>query len=191
MTKKKLPAQLLLGPVPAALIGCGSAEQVNIITLAWVGVVNSLPPLISAAVRPNRYSHGLIKNSGEFTVNIPSVDQVDIADACGTLSGKDIDKFSRFNLTAVAGTLAIAPMIEECPISMECKLKETLELGSHSLFIGEVVAVYVTEGLLTEKGRIDFARRPLLGFCAGSYLETAPLELTIGYTQKEGFKTSD
>ncbi len=184
MTKKKMPAQLLLGPVPSALIGCGGADEMNIITLAWVGVVNSSPPLISAAVRPNRYSHGLIKSSGEFTVNIPGADQVDIADACGNLSGRDLDKFSHFNLTAVTGTLAVAPMIEECPISMECRLRKTLELGSHSLFIGEVVAVYVAEEVLDERGRIDFARCPLLGFCAGSYLETKPLGTTIGYTQK-------
>lgn len=185
MTKKKEPRQLLLGPVPSALIACGTGNENNIITLAWVGVVNSSPPMLSVAIRPNRHSYALIKKSGEFTVNIPDVDQIEIADLCGNLSGRDIDKFSRFKLTAARGVLSFAPMIEECPISMECRLQKTIELNSHTVFIGEVVSTYVDEDLLDEKGRMDFSRRSLLGFCAGSYLGASPLGLTIGYTQRK------
>ncbi len=182
MTKVKQPTQLLLGPVPAALIGCAGENEQNIITLAWVGVVNSSSPMISAAIRANRHSFKMIENSGEFTVNIPTADQVEVADICGTLSGKETDKFKHLGLTAVRGTLEKAPMIEECPLSMECKVEHTLELGSHTLFIGRVISSYVDGGILDEKGRIDLSRRPLLGFCSGSYLEARPLGLSIGYT---------
>jgi flavin reductase (DIM6/NTAB) family NADH-FMN oxidoreductase RutF len=176
---------LLLGPVPPALIGCGFETVKNIITLAWVGVVNSSPPMISAAVRPNRYSHDLIKQSGEFTVNLPHTGQVDLTDGCGTLSGRDINKFEHFNLTAARGILEHAPVIDQCPISMECKVEQSLSLGSHTLFIGRVVATYVAKDILDEKGKINPARARLLGFCAGSYLGTSPLNLQLGYTLKE------
>ncbi len=185
MPKKKQSTQLLLGPVPSALIACGAAGRNNIITLAWVGVVNSSPPMISAAIRSNRHSYKMIQESGEFTVNIPSAEQVEIADVCGTLSGKELDKFARFELTAMKGMLKNAPMIEECPISMECLLRKSLDLGSHTLFIGEVVSSYVDERVLDQKGKIDFSRLSLLGFCAGDYLATHPLERTIGYTLKK------
>lgn len=185
MTKQKQSLQILLGPVPSALIACGRDNEQNIITLAWVGVVNSAPPMISAAIRANRHSYGIIKENGEFTVNIPSADQVKIADLCGTLSGADIDKFVRFNLTPVKGLLNKAPMIEECPISMECRVKNALELGSHTVFIGQVISTYVAEGILDEAGKIDFKHCSLLGFCGGSYLQTVPLDLSLGFTLKE------
>lgn len=185
MTKKKQPTQILLGPIPPALIACGNEKENNIITLAWVGVVNSSPPMISAAVRPNRYSHNIIRDTGEFSVNIPGVDQVDLTDGCGTLSGRDLNKFEHFNLTAVKGTLEYAPLIDECPISMECKVEQTIELGSHTVFLGRVVATYVSPAVTDEKGKIDFERCHLLGFCAGRYLETKPLNRSIGYTKKK------
>ncbi|MDY6826128.1 MAG: flavin reductase family protein [Bacillota bacterium] len=182
MTKNKLPAQLLLAPVPAAMIGCGNGDINNIITLAWVGVVNSNPPFLSIAVRPNRYSHNLIRDSGEFTVNLPSVDQVAEVDGCGTISGRDTNKFEHFGLTAVRSTLSCAPLIEECPVSMECLVEQTLSLGSHTLFIGRVIASYVADCVTDARGKIDFGKARLLGFCSGNYLETAPLNLTLGYT---------
>jgi len=185
MEKLKKPAKLALGPVPPALIACGNQEENNIITLAWVGVVNSSPPMISAAIRPGRYSHDIIKNSGEFTVNLPKKEQADIADGCGTVSGRDVDKFAQFNLAAEMGTLQHAPMIKECPISMECRVERTLSLASHTLFIGEVVATYLAEDIIDQKGIIDLNRVSLLGFCSGNYLQTEPMGLKIGYTYKK------
>lgn len=185
MAKNKQSSQLLMGPTPAALISCGNGTDNNIITLAWVGVVNSSPPMVSIAVRPNRHSYKMIRDTGEFTVNIPRDNQVHIADGCGTLSGRNVDKFAHFNLTAVMGTRKYAPMIEECPISMECKLEHTLELESHTVFIGSVVSSYVSEEVLDDEGKIDFKRFRPLGFCSGNYLKTAPLNLKLGYTLKE------
>ncbi len=184
MPKQKQSTQILLGPIPPALIGCGNESEKNIITLAWVGVVNSSPPMITAAVRPNRHSYQIIKDSGEFTVNLPNKDQVELADGCGTLSGRDLNKFEHFKVTAEMGTLKQAPMIAECPVSMECKLEHTVELDSHIVFIAEVVSSYVDSAVLDDKGKIDFEKCDLLGFCAGSYLGTKPLDLSIGYTRK-------
>ncbi len=185
MTKIKQSTQLLLGPTPAVLISCGTDTEKNIITLAWVGVVNSSPPMVSIAVRPNRHSYNIIRDTGEFAVNIPGEEQVDIVDGCGTLSGRNLDKFEHFNLTAVMGIQKYAPMIEECPISMECKLEHTFELESHTVFIGRVVSTYLEGDFLNEKGKIDFDRCRLIGFCSGSYLKTAPLNLKLGYTLKK------
>ncbi len=185
MTKGKQSTQLLLGPTPAALIACGDGNEQNIITLAWVGVVNSSPPMVSISVRPNRHSYDMIRKTGEFTVNIALAEQVDVVDGCGTISGRNLEKFEHFNLTAAAGTLSYAPMIRECPISMECELKHSLELESHTVFIGQVVSSYVEGDILNEKGSIDFERCSLLGFCSGNYLKTAPLNLKLGYTLKK------
>ncbi|MGM0651241.1 MAG: flavin reductase family protein [Bacillota bacterium] len=184
MSKQKQSTQILLGPVPPALIGCGNESEKNIITLAWVGVVNSSPPMITAAVRPNRHSYQIIKESEEFTVNLPNKTQVELADGCGTLSGRDLNKFEHFKVTAEQGTLKQAPMIAECPVSMECKLEHTLELASHTVFIAEVVSSYVDSAVLDDQGKIDFEKCNLLGFCAGNYLGTKPLGLSIGYTRK-------
>jgi flavin reductase (DIM6/NTAB) family NADH-FMN oxidoreductase RutF len=183
MVKRSIKPQTLLAPVPAALISCGREDgEQNIITLAWVGVVNSVPPMISVAIRPSRHSHGIIKETGEFVVNIPTEDQVDIVDACGTLSGKNVNKFIRFNLTAEKGTLLHAPGIKECPISLECRVHQILSLGTHDLFIGEVVNVSVEESILDAKGHPDLSSAPILGFGAGQYLGITPKNLSIGYT---------
>ncbi len=186
MSKQKLSARLLLGPVPAALISCGygGGEQ-NIITLAWVGVVNSSPPMISIAVRPNRHSHRIIAETKQFVVNIPTVEQVELVDGCGTLSGKKINKFERFGVTPVMGTLEHAPRIEECPINMECLLEQTLTLGTHSLFIGRVAQVYVEPSVVDEQGKADLTRFSLLGFFSGQYLSAVPLDRSLGYTLKK------
>lgn len=185
MAKSKQSTQLLLGPTPAALIACSDGTENNIITLAWVGVVNSSPPMVSIAVRPDRHSYRMIKDSGEFTVNIPREDQVDIVDGCGTMSGRKVGKFEHFNLTALKGTLSHAPMIKECPISMECKLEHSIKLESHTVFIGRVVASFVDDHYLNDRGALDFDRCCLLGFCSGQYLKAIPLNLKLGFTLKK------
>jgi len=186
MPKQKLPPQLLLAPLPAALISCGreNGEQ-SIITLAWVGVVNSEPPMVSIAVRPNRHSHSMIEETKEFTVNIPTVEQADLVDGCGILSGKKVNKFNHFGLTPTRGVLKYAPLIEQCPINMECVVEHKLALGSHNLFIGRVVQSYADAAILDEQGRVDFNRFTILGFSSGEYLSAVPINLAHGYTVKK------
>lgn len=186
MAKQRLSPQLLVGPVPAALISCGcSGREYNIITLAWVGVVNSTPPMVSISIRPSRFSHRMIEETKEFVINIATAGQVDLADGCGTVSGKEVDKFKHFGLTPVMGSLEYAPLIEECPINLECVVEQTIDLPSHTLFIGKVVAAHADTEVLNERGRVDFNRCRPLGFCSGAYLASSPLELSLGYSLKK------
>jgi len=186
MAKKQLKPQTMLAPVPAALISCGrEGEEPNIITLAWVGVVCSDPPMISIAVRPGRYSYDIIKDTGEFVVNLPLESQAAIVDGCGLTSGRKVHKFRHFHLTPQRGALKQAPVIAECPINLECVVRQFLPLGVHHLFLGEVVGVQVDENLCDERGKVD-TRVPLLGYtAAGQYLGIKPLDLGYGFSAKK------
>ncbi len=150
----------ILYPLPAAMISCADAEgRPNIITLAWVGTVASTPPHVAIGVRPSRHSHRIIASSGEFVVNIPSAGQLHATDYCGCVSGREVDKFAACGFTpSPASQLKYAPTIAECPVNIECKVAHSLKLGSHTLFIGQVVAVQVEESILDEEGRIDYQR---------------------------------
>lgn len=146
-----------LYPAPVVLVTCGH-EQPNIITLAWVGTLCSEPILVGIGVRPSRYSHDLIKTTGEFAVNIPTADMVEIVDYCGHVSGRDVDKFVACSLTPEPASAIKTPLIAQCPINLECKVVQTISLGTHDLFIGEVVAAQVEENSLDEEGHIDYEK---------------------------------
>lgn len=161
----------MLSPVPVVLVSCGGAEgrKPNLITIAWVGSVCSEPPMLSIAVRPERYSHALIRAMGEFVVNLPSVDQAKVTDWCGVVSGRDVDKFSGAGLTPSPGLKVACPVVAECPLNIECRVRKSLELGSHTLFLAEVVAVQVSAGLVDSRGRLDLQRAGLMAFAHGHY----------------------
>jgi len=169
MGRKSLSPTALLFPTPVVLVTC--VDQVgksNIITLAWVGVVNSDPPMIGISIRPERYSHACVKRSKEFVVNLPSEEMVKKVDACGVLSGKEIDKFASMGWKQVPAQKVRPPLIDECPVQLECKVKEILFLGSHDLFLGEVVGLHIKEEVQKEKGRIDITKALPLVFCPGA-----------------------
>lgn len=169
MAKRILSGTTALYPVPAALITCADRTgQRNIITLAWVGTVCSDPPLVAIGVRPARHSHKLIQDSGEFVVNIPRADQVWAADYCGMYSGREVDKFAETGLTPIPASQVVAPLIAECPVALECRVRQVLSLGSHDVFIGEVVAVQADEDVLAGE-RLDPAKLSPLAYVAGSY----------------------
>lgn len=153
-------------PSPIALVSCSDGRgKSNVTTLAWVGTVCSEPPVVSIAIRRGRHSHDLIKASGEFVVNVPTEELLRATDICGTLSGRNTDKWEKTGLTQVPATRVKAPLIAECPISFECVVREVLSPGSHDVFLGEVVASHIDEGLLRPDGKVDSARvRPLLYF---------------------------
>ena len=143
-------------PAPAVLIGCGSVARPNIITCSWFGTVCSEPPMVSVSVRKNRFSYHLIHESREFTVNLPRRSQLDIVEYCGTKSGRDVNKFEELRLAAApCPPLKTAPMIEECFIVLACEVRKTLELGSHDIFIAEVMSVYGDENSILPSGRPD------------------------------------
>ena len=162
------PGATSLYPIPAVLVTCG-VEQPNIITLAWVGTVCSDPPSVGIAVRQERFSHGLIAEAGEFVVNLPGANQVDVVDYCGQVSGRDVDKWAACGLSPIPARYVHTPLIAECPIALECRVSHRLVLGTHELFVGEVLAVQADEQVLADRGAIDFASADLLSYMAGHY----------------------
>jgi flavin reductase (DIM6/NTAB) family NADH-FMN oxidoreductase RutF len=162
------PGSTALYPVPAVLVSCG-LERPNIITLAWVGTVCSDPPSLSIAVRPERFSYDLIAGAGEFVVNLPSADQVDVVDYCGQVSGRDVDKWAACGLTPVPASKVRTPIIGECLLALECRVTHRLALGVHELFIGEVLAIQADERVLDAHGRVDYGAMQLLAYVSGYY----------------------
>ena len=152
-----------LRPVPVVLVSCGHGEQANIITIAWTGILCSNPPQVGIGVRSDRHSHGLIQDTGEFVINVPGEGLLDEVEYCGFVSGRDADKFARRGLTPAPGSVVQTPIIAECPLNLECRLAHTVPLGSHDLFVGEVMAVQLSEEVLDERGRVDNDKlRPIL-----------------------------
>ena len=181
VTKK--PATVLY-PVPVVLVSCGTGQRANIITLAWVGTLCSEPPLVGVGVRPSRHSHGLIKEVGEFVVNLPNVEQARWVDYCGIVSGRDEDKWAACGFTQAPATEVQAPIIAECPVNIECRVQQVLSLGSHDLFIGQVVAVQMDESVLDERGRLDLTKARPFAFLNGQYWGMGELLGSFGYSRK-------
>lgn len=167
--KRLLPASTVLYPLPVVLVTCGDhISEANAITLAWVGTVSSDPPMIAIGVRPTRYSFGLLQRYGDFVVNLPDVDHVDILNYCGSVSGRTENKFKTAGLTPVRAENVRAPLISEFPVNMECKIKNRISLGSHDLFLGEVVTVHASSHVLN-RGEIDPEKSAPLAYFNGQY----------------------
>ena len=161
---------VVLFPVPAVLVTCQSGDsEPNIITIAWTGIMSSSPPTVYIGVQPTRYSHGLIRESGEYVINIPSTDWVRVVDYCGSVSGREINKFKEKHLNSVPAVNVKPPLINECPVNIECRVKQVLQMGSHDVFIADVLAVHYDENVLDESGRPDLDRIRPFGFGAGEY----------------------
>lgn len=161
----------MLAPTPAVLVSCGdgSRKPRNLVTVAWCGTVCSEPPQLSISLRPERYSYGIIRELGEFVVNVPTVSLAAAVDSCGVVSGRTVDKFARYGLTPQPASTLATPLVAECPINLECKVERLIELGSHHLFIARIAAVDVDAALVDEAGRFDAARADLLGYVHGHY----------------------
>ncbi|MBR3762936.1 MAG: flavin reductase family protein [Clostridia bacterium] len=176
----------LLAPVPAVMVSCACPERdpkPNIITIAWAGTVNSDPPMVSISVRKNRYSHALIKESGEFVVNLVDEARCRAVDFCGVRSGKDVDKWEKCGLTPMPALgLEHAPAIAECPAYLACKVRQVLELGSHDMFIGEVVGVQVRGDLFADDGSLHLEKAGLVAYNHGVYQRAAEVLGFFGYS---------
>ncbi len=165
MAKKNLGAITALVPLPATMVSCQKPDsKPNIITISWTGIVCSEPPMISISVRKNRFSYDIIKSTGEFVVNITNHELARATDLCGTYSGADYDKFEMAELTPEKATKVRVPMIAECPINMECQVRTRIELGSHDVFIAEIVATHADESILVD-GRFDIEKLDPLIYC--------------------------
>ena len=176
----------MLYPVPAVMVSCKRAdEKPNIITIAWAGTICSDPVMASISVRKSRYSHSIIKETGEFVINLVTRDMAFACDWCGVKSGKDVDKFSEMKLHEYYSEFVKAPAIKESPVNIYCKVKQVLELGSHDMFVAQVVGVTVSEKYMDENGRFDLDATELIAYSHGSYFELGKKLGSFGYSVRK------
>ena len=176
----------IVNPVPAVLVSCGDKpENYNMLTIAWTGTICSEPPMAYISVRPERHSYDIIKRTGEFVINLTTEALAEATDWCGVRSGRNFDKFKECGLTSEKSAVVAAPSIAESPISIECRVKEIIPLGSHDMFIGEVVNVAVDEQYLDSKtGKLDVEKMRLLAYAHGAYFALGKQIGTFGWTVK-------
>lgn len=183
MGKQTFKPGNMLYPLPAVMVSCqGNDEKPNIITVAWAGTVCTNPPMLSISVRPERYSYHLIEESGEFVVNLTTQDLVRATDFCGVRSGRDIDKFKECHLTPLPSKLIKAPGIAESPVNIECKVREIKPLGSHTMFLADVVNVTIDDTYLDENGRFHLNQSGLVTYSHGEYFLLGKKLGTFGYS---------
>lgn len=176
----------MLYPVPAVMVSCQRpGEKPNIITLAWAGTICSDPPMLSVSIRPERYSYDIIKETGEFVVNLTTKRLVRETDYCGVKSGRDIDKFAECKLTPCESNAVACPGIAESPVCLECKVKEIVKLGSHDMFVAEVVGVTVSEEYMDEKGKFHLNDTELVAYSHGEYFSLGEKLGSFGYSVKK------
>ena len=192
MEKKKQHwrAGNMLYPLPAVMVSCGrEGEKPNIITVAWAGTICSDPAMVSISVRKERYSHDIIKETGEFVINLVNKRLVRATDYCGVKSGRDVDKFAEMKLTELPSKNIKAPGIAESPVNIECRVKKIMPLGSHDMFLAEVVGVTVDDKYMDEKGKFNLNRSGLIAYSHGEYFELGKKIGKFGYSvQKPGRK---
>lgn len=185
MAKLQWKPGTLLAPAPPALVSCGTMEAHNVLTAAWTGIVCSEPPMTYVSIRPERYSHHMILERGEFVINLPTQAIVRATDQCGVKSGRDGDKFALAGLTAEPSALVAAPGIGECPVSLECRVREVLHLGSHDMFLSDIVAVDVDPGYVDEKGALHLEKAGLLAYAHGGYYGLGRQLGTFGFSVRK------
>ena len=177
MAKVQWKAGTFIYPIPAVMVSCGTMEKSNIITVAWTGILNTNPAMCYISVRPERYSHDIIKENGEFVINLTTEKLARATDWCGVRSGRDYDKFKEMKLTKEKGNFVRAPLIKESPVSVECRVKEIIPLGSHDMFVAEVLSIDADEKYIDEKGAFDISKCNLMAYANGGYY---PLGKKIG-----------
>lgn len=174
----------LVAPVPAVMVSLGDMEKSNIITVAWCGITNTVPPKTYISVRPERYSYEILKKTGEFVINLTPASLAKVADFCGMYTGRKVDKFEKCKLTKEKATKIDAPMIGECPISIECKVTSVIPLGSHDMFLADILAVNVEKSLL-EGEKLCINRAHLCAFAHGEYYRLGERIGKFGFSVKK------
>lgn len=188
MKKQTWKGTVLTAPVPPVMVSCGDMESSNIITVAWTGTVNTKPPMTYISLRPSRHSYGIIKEKGEFVINLTPADLIKKADYCGIYTGKKVNKFEKCSFTKAEAKEVSAPLIDECPINLECKVKDIIPLGTHDMFLSEIVAVHVDESLIDEDGKLHLENAGLSAFAHGDYYslgkKLAPFGISVKNKKK-------
>lgn len=186
MAKQTFKPGNMVYPLPALMVSCQRpGEKANIITIAWAATVCSAPPMVSISVRKERYSYDIIKETGEYVINLTTKDLAYATDLCGVKSGRDIDKFKEAGLTELPSQVISAPGIAESPVCIECKVTNVLDLGSHTMFVAEVVNVQVDDKYMDETGKFRLNDAGLIAYSHGAYRELGDTIGTFGYTVKK------
>lgn len=190
MAKQTWKPGNMVYPLPAVMVSAADKDgNANIITIAWTGTICTNPAMLYISVRPERYSYNMIRESGEFVVNLTTDALAKATDYCGVRSGRDVDKWKEMNLTkGIANELEFAPIIEECPVNIECKVEEVKELGSHHMFIARVVSVQVDEEYINETGKFCLNETGLMAYSHGEYMTLGEKIGTFGYSVKKNKK---
>lgn len=182
MGRKILNPGTLLSPLPAVMVSCGTPQKANILTVAWTGIINTKPPMTYISVRPSRHSYGIIKETGEFVINLTTSKLTRETDFCGVKSGRDIDKAAKCGLHLEAAGTVSAPVIAESPLSLECKVVEIKPLGTHDMFIAEITAVNADERYIDSKGKINLQQAGLMAYSHGEYFSLGRKLGEFGYS---------
>ncbi len=169
MSRTTLGGGTLLSPLPAVLVACGDMEKSNVLTVAWTGIACTKPPVLSISVRPERYSYGIIKEAGEFTVNLVTSKMAREVDLCGVKSGRDTDKFALCGFHRVKSQKVGCPTIDESPLTLECRVREIIPLGSHDMFLADIVAASADSRYMDSKGKLNLQQAGLLAYSHGEY----------------------
>ncbi|MBO5939398.1 MAG: flavin reductase family protein [Clostridia bacterium] len=185
MSKLVWKGGALTAPVPPCMVTCGEGESANIITIAWTGIINTVPPKTYISVRPTRHSYHLIKESGEFVVNLTPASLIRVADYCGVYTGKKVNKFEKCGLHAEPASAVKCPILAESPLSLECRVTDIIPLGSHEMFLADIVAIDVDESLLDGDGKLHLDRAGLAAFAHGEYFELGKKIGTFGFSVKK------
>lgn len=176
----------MLYPLPVVMVSVADKEgKQNIITIAWTGTICSDPPMVSISVRPERYSYHMIKETGEFVINLTTKELAFAMDYCGVKSGRDVDKFAAMQLTPVRGEKVKAPLIAESPVNLECKVTEVKHLGTHDMFMAEVVCVHADEKYMDEQNRFHLEMADPIVYSHGTYMTTGEKIGTFGYSVRK------
>lgn len=192
MAKKVWKPGTFIYPIPAALITSGDMEKSNILTVAWTGIINTNPAIVYISVRPERYSYNLIKENKEFAINLTNKDLAYATDWCGVRSGAKFDKFKEMKLTKEKANFIKAPLIKESPVSIECKVIEEKNYGSHTTFIAEVLSIDADEKYMDKSGAFDISKCDLIAYANGGYYELGKKIGKFGYSvEKKSKKTAN
>ena len=177
-------------PIPAVMVSLGDMEKSNIITVAWTGILNSDPAMVYISVRPTRYSYNIIKETKEFAINLTTKDLAYKTDWCGVKSGANVDKFKEMHLTKQKAQFIKCPLIKESPVSIECKVEKTIDLGSHTMFVARVLSIDADEKYIDEKGAFDISKCNLIAYANGGYYQLGKKIGKFGYSvqKKKGKK---
>lgn len=185
MEKQIWSGGALLAPVPPVLVTCGTMAKPNILTVGWTGIINTVPAKTYISIRPERYSYSMIRESGEFVINLPTADMARAVDFCGVRSGRQTDKFAANGLIPQPAAEVVCPILAQSPLSLECRIFEQMDLGSHTMFLADIIAVDVQSDLIDSAGKLHLDRAGLLAYAHGEYFALGKKLGSFGFSVRK------